>query len=872
MPYGWKIEYNGNDISDKVTGFSITANLESYCREMTLDIADRDFYNSLDFSQISEDPEIEIFTKVENTFISQGLFFIERPAIASTVQSDILQGVWGRSITAKLSDPFAPKVNKVWDSKTTFYSVCAEMCTMAGLTWDEAYSGIDDYVILANTYEADGLYPVDVITELAGFAGALVTTDRSGHVCIKRIDYAPAVADATIADVDLQGISETPEWPEFGNRVKITPTGSVSGYSLELTIPDVCLPADGETRIKLYALVKDEDGNPVNGIITSWSADTMTSLLAYATANTRDIRINREQKRASNYYSVKVDFPPSSVDGVWAYSDTARKNNLAADGYIMDGNTITLAKQLAYCDQLLVIDYWSSGVAVNHIYAGSTTEDVTVTVSLEGETDKGIVYIDNPCQCPANISLRASPTEIHIGEEALLLVYMEDSGPVENGRVVYMTELGSVEHGLLAWEGAHLGPVIIQNEETAAINEVAGVTQCELSMYPESVTSIYETTEDENGNKIPTGSNLYASNEGKTVSLNTILISGTPLLAEYVAVGAVVNRFTGTALGTASLKAWADSSREAGLEATCQVKVVDETSEGTETRVIYYGEGDEFDEKKEPEPAPTCAPENVSDVPTDNALSGRFAGPRGQGCSCEEMCDQEIGVYGTTQNYEGASYRKISDIVTEDYNYAEGTPEYWGKYNELKTAALNACMDQCSECGTPLAWGSNPETIAPGTSVLISVTGGKGPFFWSVSGPGFSLATNGVSESNSNLLIADENACGSATITVTDDCGFDVTGYVRSTVGVWCLTEECVHGSTPPQGVTATVEEIRGKYKYVAIFCYTYTGGACGYCAGCMSLGSCDTPLTPPPTGTVPSNNTYCCCQASEAWEWKCTC
>jgi hypothetical protein len=878
MPYGWKIEYNGDDISDKVTGFSITANLESYCREMSLDIADRAFYDGLDFSQISEEPEIEIFSKVEDTYISQGLFFIERPAIASTVQSDILQGVWGRSITAKLSDPFAPKVNKVWDSKTTFFSVCEEMCNLAGVTWDEAYSGINDYVMLGNTYEADGRYPIDVITELAGFAGALVTTDGAGHVCIKRIDYAPASADATITDVDIVSISETPEWPEFGNRVKITPTGSVSGYSLELTIPDACLPADGETRIKLYARVKDAEGTPVDGLVVSWSDDGDGASLLYDESNTQQIRIGREQQRASNYYSVKVDFPPSVVDGVWAYSDVARKTNLAAAGYSLSGNTIQLRAKLAYCDQLLVIDYRSAGIAVNFLQAGTVPEDVIVTAGLAGETDTGTVYIDNPCQCPASISLRASPADIHIGEVAVLLVYMEDSGPVLTGRTVYMTELGSVAHGTLLWAGARLGKVTIQNEETAAINEVTGVTQCELSMYPDSVTSIYETTEDENGNKIPTGNNLYASNDGKTVSLTAALISGTPLLAEYVAAGAAVNRFEGAVLGTANLKAWADSSREAGLEATCEVKVADETSEGTETRVIHRGEGDEFDEKKQPEPAPECAPENVSDVPTDNALAGRFADAEAKGCTCEAICNQEFEIFGTTQGYDGASYRKIPDIVINEFSQPEGTPGYWEKYNELKTAALAECMDKCRECTIPLAWGSNPETIAPGTSVLVEVTGGKGPFWWTVSGSsGFHLAQNGASESRTNLLIADGYACGTATITVTDECGFDVTGYVRSTAGVWTLVEQdgrFFTSSTAWQSVIATL--ISGRYKYQAQWCYmnpsdpqpAYNCDArCPVSSRCGN--DCDTPISPPLPAYSPLYSVLCCCQ-TRYYIWDC--
>ena len=868
MPYAWKVEYNSVDISDKISGFTITASLESFCREMTLDIADRDFYDNLDFSQISEEPEIEIFTKVGSSYVSQGLFYIERPAIASTVDSDTLQGVWGRSITAKLSDPFSPKVNETWETKTTFFAICEEMCELAGLTWDESYCEIDDYVILPLTYKAENAYPISVITELAGFAGALVTTDRAGHVCIKRVDYAPSVADVTINDVDIQEIYETPEWPEFGNRVKIIPTGSVSGYSIDLIIPDNCLAADGAAQAKLFAQVKDEEGSPVNGMLVDWSDNGNASLL-YGQTNTQDIRITREQKRATNYYSVKVDFPPSSVDGIWAASDVARQTNLIADGYTVEGNTITLADRLAYCDQLLVIDYWSDGIAVNYLQAGTTSEDVTVTAALEDETDTGVVYIDNPCQCPPTLTLRAAPTSIHIAEVSALIVYMEESGPVTTGRTVYMEEIGDVAHGSLSWDGARLGTVTIENEETAAINEIAGLTQCELSMFPASVSSIYIMGEDGDGNPIPTGDNLYSSHEGKVVTLSTQLTGATALLAGYVAQGAALNHFTAEALGTANIKTWAITNREAGLEADCQIRVLDETSEVGETTVIFMGTGGdegEFDEKDKPDPSGTCAPENVSGDPTDNALSGRFSKSVTQGCTCEEICNLEFRVYGTTQNYDGASYRKIADIVTKDHGYTEGTPEYWEKYNELKTDALAACLNQCDDCGTALAWGSNPETITPGTSVFLSVTGGKGPFFWSVSGTGFSLANNGTTDLPSNLLIADGSACGSATITVTDNCGFEVTGYVRSTVGVWCLIDTCSTTSMPlPTSCHTLIQGVIGKYKYSGYCCkggcYSYYQDKCvPYCAG----GGCESPLT------LPSG--YLCFVTLATYEWKCAC
>jgi hypothetical protein len=52
------------DITDKVKSFTITSSLDSFCREMTIDLYDEDFYDALDFSIIPETARIEIFTKI----------------------------------------------------------------------------------------------------------------------------------------------------------------------------------------------------------------------------------------------------------------------------------------------------------------------------------------------------------------------------------------------------------------------------------------------------------------------------------------------------------------------------------------------------------------------------------------------------------------------------------------------------------------------------------------------------------------------------------------------------------------------------------------------------------------------------------------
>jgi RHS repeat-associated protein len=77
---------------------------------------------------------------------------------------------------------------------------------------------------------------------------------------------------------------------------------------------------------------------------------------------------------------------------------------------------------------------------------------------------------------------------------------------------------------------------------------------------------------------------------------------------------------------------------------------------------------------------------------------------------------------------------------------------------------------------------NTPDEIDRNSSIPINVIGGCTPYTLSVSGNGFSLT--------GKTLFADGTACGTATITVTDYCGNNATGYVRCTEGTWSTPEE----------------------------------------------------------------------------------
>lgn len=143
----------------------------------------------------------------------------------------------------------------------------------------------------------------------------------------------------------------------------------------------------------------------------------------------------------------------------------------------------------------------------------------------------------------------------------------------------------------------------------------------------------------------------------------------------------------------------------------------------------------------------------------------------------------------------------------------------------------NYLMPECRDCDLcpgidPLVAGSNPETISQSGSETILVVDGLGPFNWSVSGSGFTL-DEAVTELRSNTLNAAVDACGTATITVTDACDDEVEIQVRCIQDSdWVLkSSTCVMPGASTEGDGKTI--IIGGSKQVQTW-KPSGGGSCG--------------------------------------------
>jgi hypothetical protein len=136
---------------------------------------------------------------------------------------------------------------------------------------------------------------------------------------------------------------------------------------------------------------------------------------------------------------------------------------------------------------------------------------------------------------------------------------------------------------------------------------------------------------------------------------------------------------------------------------------------------------------------------------------------------------------------------------------------------------------------------STPDTIAPGGSISVYVSGGCPPYSWSVSGTGYTL-DNASTTGLINGLNSAAGTCGVnygpvATVTITDNCSDSVQAIIRNTGGTWTLQETGagVNTCTDTGGVsctgTGTGTQIIGKYRYL----YTQPATKAGDCDACKN-------------------------------------
>jgi len=241
---------------------------------------------------------------------------------------------------------------------------------------------------------------------------------------------------------------------------------------------------------------------------------------------------------------------------------------------------------------------------------------------------------------------------------------------------------------------------------------------------------------------------------------------------------------------------------------------------------------------------------------------------------------------------EGTAYVEACD---KDYAYSSltyaGTNRPYPNPAAWITCTVRAECDCETKPDVAYDDDNSDDTIDRNGTATIVVKDGCPPFSWSVSGTGFSIPAS--SEGRTNILSADDTACGTATITVTDHCGDSCSGYVRGTEGQWVLKSigTCViSGVGTFTGTTGTPERYCYEYivgnkkqtqetKYEATGNYSGpcpAGGAClDYCSGaaceeCVGNGDHPIPCEDAPTEELPHRIICWSNYNLYYFEWEC--
>jgi len=152
------------------------------------------------------------------------------------------------------------------------------------------------------------------------------------------------------------------------------------------------------------------------------------------------------------------------------------------------------------------------------------------------------------------------------------------------------------------------------------------------------------------------------------------------------------------------------------------------------------------------------------------------------------------------------------------------------------------------------------------------------PYHWSIEGSGFNLINPPEPNIYEKILVVGPDACGTATITISDNYNGICEAQIRSTSGRWTKVFEDTEGCGVAYWRTAIL--ITGGDKWQETWCYKFWQPP--YSADCNNLGWCgrcrvtSTHTSPPPaqdtSQCVIGNTTcvYCWVTSRLHWTWVC--
>lgn len=571
----WRVKLNDVDITAYVSGVETRFEADAICGEVEVALASRAPIAGVVVPRVPQALSIAVDEYVGSAWVSRGEYFLEEIQFPQEIDAKTAT-LWGRTLSAKLTTPWAHKVSKQWPGGETIASIIAEVVNPLGVT----FSLSSDYDVCQYCYAVSDQTPAEIIRDLATRSGQIIWPQVDGSITIAPRLYTYGTPDVTLSSDDIIVESLDRQVPDFGNRILVSGDAAVAGIAVQV-VPmadeDTCVVADGTSSVRLIAVCAGADGLPLaDGTTVTWSASS--GLMSAATSTIQSVVRSGESHQSDNYTQLTLDLPAESVIGVYARKDTRRARNLYTErGGSVSGRIITFSAPLNFYDQALIVDYIVKG-APNTWVAGWTPGDVTVLASVAGAQGYATLHQSNPTACATQIAWETSPASPCLGDTVSILLKVLMFGGAGVGAATF----GMVGCGTLTSTRKILTPRTIT--ETLRTSIWGGTVEVRLSAVPASGTTptvyLAEDPEDD----------LYDSHDGQTIILtDDTILPGTQVDVTYSA-------------GGTALIGWKPSAIPSGHESIIETLLV--------THALV--EGDTVAQvtlTRTPVAAPTCIPE-----------------------------------------------------------------------------------------------------------------------------------------------------------------------------------------------------------------------------------------------------------------------
>lgn len=570
----WRVKLNGTDITAYCSGVQTRFEADAICGECEVSLASRAPLAGIIVPRVPQALAIAVDEYVGSAWVSRGEYFLEEIGYPQDIDAKTAT-IWGRSFSARLTTPWAQKVSKQWPGGETIASIMAEVVNPLGVT----ISVDSDYDVCQYCYAVSDQTPAEIIRDLATRSGQIIWPQVDGSIIVAPRAYTYGTPDVVLDAAEIVVESLDRQVPDFGNRILVSGDASIAGLSVQvvpLADEDACVVADGQSTVRLIAIVLGADGLPVaTGTVVTWSASS--GYLSAETSVTGNVVRQGEVHQADDYRHMTLDLPAVSVIGCYRRTDVRKARNYYTErGGSVDGRVITFAAPLDFYDQTLVVDYVVQGAPITWT-AGWVPGDVTVLGSVAGAQGFCTIHQSNPTACATQITMEASPSSPCLGDSVAILLKTTMFGGAGVGAATF----GIQGCGSLSSTRKSLAPREIT--ETLRTSVWGGAVEVRLSAVPaDNTTPSIVLTE-------TPGGNLYESHTGQVVVLSDdTLLPGTQVTVTYVA-------------GGTALIAWLPSALPSGHESIVETLLV--THSGTAPDDVA-----QVTLSRTPVAAPSCIP------------------------------------------------------------------------------------------------------------------------------------------------------------------------------------------------------------------------------------------------------------------------